>query len=316
MEENNIKEKENLEVEEEAAEDAKPYQVAIEDARHNLFTSYSKTRRISNIIMFAVVIAIVGIMFLIIQNNNVLKIVGYSLAGALILGMILYYVLTRKKFPNKTKEYMEFVSSTLRNRMFKDNYSELNSDDAEKFELADFMSDGVYKEATGINSRNIVRGAYKGHHFTYGEVALLRPSTRKQPVPPLFVGRYISLPNDQKFDGRLLIVYKNDKNPYDLPNDIDDLRVLEEKDDVVIYGVEGADYKKIIGTEFLSKLRKVKLEKHLLNINIVFWGGHTAAYLSYDDTIMSFPFDKPFDYDGFEQSYNDFDAVIALIAGE
>lgn len=311
MEEKDIKE--NVET---VAEDAKPYQVVIEEERAKLFKSYSTTRRISNIIMFAVVGAIVGIMFLIMSNNQVLNIVGYALAGTLLLGMVLYYVLNRKKMPNRTKNYMELVSSALRNRMFKDGYSDLKHDSEEKFEISDVAGDGVYKDATGTNSRNIVHGVYKGHHFTYGELALLRPSTRKQQVPPLFVGRYITLPNDLEFAGRFVFVYKNEKQPLDLPNAVEDLVVLEEKDGVTVYGPEGADFRKVLKTDFAAGLRKIKINQHLLNINIVVWAGHTAAYISYDDVIMSFPFDKPFDYDANEQSFAEFDAVMNLIAGE
>lgn len=311
MEEKDIKE--NVETVE---EDARPYQVVIEDERNNLFKSYSKTRLVSNILMFVIVGAIVGIMFLIMSNIRALNIVGYSLAGALLVGMILYYFLSRKNMPNRTKAYMELVSSTLRNRMFRDGYSDIKYDPEEKFELADLAGDGIYKEATGINSRNIIRGNYKKHSFTYGEVALLRPSTRKQQVPPLFVGRYVTLPNEYKLDGRIVIVYKNEKQPLDLPNAIDDLAVLEEKDNLVVYGPEGTDFRKILKKDLLSNLCKIKIEKHLLNINLVIWGGHTAAYISYDDVIMSFPFDKPFDYEAFEQSFEDFNDVMDLIVGE
>ena len=303
--------------EDEGPKEDKPYQVAIEEARKELHESYKKNRTISNIIMVVVLAAIVGIMFLIMNNNNILKYIGYGCAGALLLGMILYYVLTRKKFPNKTRDYVSLVANKLRDRMFgKEPYANITYDESEKFAIADFASDGVYKEATGINSRSNIRGEYKGHHFTYGEVALLRPSTRKQQVPPLFVGKYITLPNDLEFDGRFVIVMQNEKQPYDLPNDIDDLKLLEEKDGLVVYGPEGADIRKTLKGQFLSELRKIKIEGHLYNVNVVIWGGHSAAYLSYDDTIMAVPFDKPFDYAGFEQSFNDVDAAIKLLAGE
>ena len=294
----------------------KPYHVSIEEARSKLFKSYSRTRKITNIVMFAMVGAIAGIMFMIISNNQVLRIVGYALAGALLVGMITYYIVSRKKFPNRTKEYMEFVSETLRNRMFGEGFSELKYDSNEKLDFADLAGDCVYKDATGINSRTIVRGTYKGHHFIYAEVALLRPSTRKQQVPPLFVGRYITMPNDYSFDGRFVFVSKNEKEPLDLPNAVDDLVLLEDKPDFAVYGPEGADYHKQFKSDFINALRKIKIEKHLLNINVVIWGGHSAAYLSYDDVIMSFPFDKPFDYESFEQSYEDFDAAVKLLAGE
>jgi len=303
--------------EDEGVKEEKPYNVAIEEARKELFGSYQKTRKISNIIMFAVLAAIIGVMFLIMNNNPVLRYIGFGLAGAIIVGMIVYYLLTRKKFPNKTKDYISLVSNKLRDRMFgKEPYENVSFDESEKFALADFASDGVYKEATGINSRNIIRGEYKGHHFTYGELALLRPSTRKQQVPPLFVGKYITLPNNLEFEGRFVIVMQNEKQPYDLPNDVDDLVVLEEKDGMVIYGKEGADVHKTLKGTFLSELRKIKVEGRLFNVNVVIWGGHSAAYLSYDDAIMAVPFDKPFDTTGFEQSFKDVDAVIKLLAGE
>ena len=311
MEEKDIKE--NVET---VNEDAKPYQVAIEEARNQLFKSYKKTRTISNIVMFVIVAAIAGVMFLIIAGG-VLRIIGFVLAGLILAGMLVYYIVSKKTFPNRTKQYMEFVANTLRERMFRDkSFSDINCNLQDKMAIEDFAGDAIYKDASGINSRSVIHGKYKEHHFTYAEVALLRPSTRKQQVPPLFVGRYLTMPNDMSFDGRFVFVLKNEKEPLDLPNAVDDLVVLEEKPDFVVYGAEGADYHKVFKGAFLSTLRKIKIEKHLLNVNIVIWGGHSAAYISYDDTIMSFPFDKPFDYEGYEQSFNDFDNVVELLAGE
>ena len=308
----NIKENEQTEVKEEApvVEEQpvveKTYDRVIEDARKELYKSYTMSRRVSNILMFVVVAAIVGIMFLVINNNQVLKIVGYSLAGALLVGMILYYVLTRKNFPNKTKDYVALVSKAVNAEIFKNQeFDEINSNPDEKLGLDDLIGDGVYQEATGVNSRNVVRGTYKKHHFLYAEAALTRPSTRKQQVPPLFVGKYISLPNDLKFDGRFVLVFKNPKDPLDLPNAVNDLAVLEDKDDFMVYGPEGANYRDAINNKVVSQLKKLQIGGHLLNLNVVFWSGHSAAYISYDDTIMSVPFDKPLDKAGFDQSFKD-----------
>ena len=310
MSDTNINEKEELleekQVAEEPAEEAKTYDVIIEDARQDLYKAYAKSRRISNILMFAVVIAICGIMFLIISNNQVLKIVGYCLAGALVVGMVIYYVLNRKKLPNKVKGYVPFVMKTLNEKMFSiEGFSEIKNDPEEKLQMDDLVGDGVYAEANNINSRNVVRGVYNGHHFLYAEAALTRPAQKKQQVPPLFVGRYVSVPNQIKFDGRFVFNFKNPKQPLDLPNAINDLKVLEEKDDFVVYGPENANYHDIIDNKILSQFKKIKIEGHLLNANVVFWGGHTAVYLSYDDSILSVPFDKPFDKDGFEKSLDD-----------
>ena len=308
----NIKENEQVEAKEEVAvaEEQpvveKTYDRVIEDARKELYKSYTMSRRVSNILMFVVVAAIVGIMFLVINNNQVLKIVGYSLAGALLVGMILYYVLTRKNFPNKTKDYVALVSKAVNAEIFKNQeFDEINSNPDEKLGLDDLIGDGVYQEATGVNSRNVVRGTYKKHHFLYAEAALTRPSTRKQQVPPLFVGKYISLPNDLKFDGRFVLVFKNPKDPLDLPNAVNDLAVLEDKDDFMVYGPESSNYRDVINNKVVSQLKKLQIGGHLLNVNVVFWSGHSAAYISYDDTIMSVPFDKPLDKAGFDQSFKD-----------
>ena len=309
----NINENEELVEKEEPAEEAKTYDVIIEEARQDLFKSYAKSRRISNILMFAVVVAIVGIMFMIISNNQVLKIVGYCLAGAIVVGMIVYYVLTRKNLPNKVQKYVPFVMQTLNDKMFSmPGFSEIKNNPEEKLQMDDLVGDGVYVEANGINSRNVVRGVYNGHHFLYAEAALTRPSTKKQQVPPLFVGRYISVPNQMKFDGHFIFNFKNPKQPLDLPNAINDLKVLEEKEDFVVYGPEDANYHNIIDNKIISQFKKIQIEGHLLNLNVVFWGGHTAVYLSYDDAILSVPFDKPFDKDGFGKSLDDL--VISLQA--
>ena len=308
----NIKENEQVEAKEEApASEEQPvveksYDQVVEDARKALYKSYMTSRRVSNILMFVVVGAIVGIMFLVINNNQILKIVGYCLAGALLVGMILYYVLTRKNFPNKTKEYVALVSKTLNDELFRNQeFDEISSNPEEKLGLDDLVGDGVYAEATGVNSRNVVRGTYKKHHFMYAEAALTRPSTRKQQVPPLFVGKYISLPNDLKFDGRFVFVLKNPKDPLDLPNAVSDLAVLEDKDDFMVYGPEGANYHDAIDNKVVSQLKRLQIGGHLLNVNVVFWSGHSAIYISYDDTIMSVPFDKPLDKAGFDQSFKD-----------
>ena len=307
MSDKNINENEELvEKEQDITPADKPYNVVIEEARQSLYKSYKTSRTISNILMFVVVAAICGIMFLIISNNQVLKILGYSLAGALVIGMVVYYILNRKRFPNKIKEYVPFVAKVLNDKMFSaQGFENIEYKTEEKLTMEDLVGDGVYAEATGINSRNIVRGTYRGHHFTYAEAALLRPSSRKQQVPPLFVGRYISMPNQMKFDNRYIFVFRNPKQPNDLPNKTDDLVVLEDKDECLVYGPEGANYHNDIDNKIISQLKRLKVEGHLLNVNVVFWAGHTAVYLSYDDPILAVPFEHELDVKAFEGSLED-----------
>ncbi len=295
----------------------KSYQESIEEARSDIYQSYGKSRKISNILMFGLVVIIAGIMFLIVSENQVLQIIGYVLVALLFVGLIVYYVINRKKFPDKTKNYVELVVNKLNGRMFEGElFSDMVFEREKKLEMVDLVSDGIYAEAVNINSRNVANGVYKGHHFTYGEAALLRTVNRKKPLPPLFVGHYVGMPNDLQFDGRYIVVLKSDKEPNDLPNAVSDLLVLEEKENLVIYGPEGSDYQKVLGEKFLKKIKKLNVTNHLLNVNIAIWGGRYAAYLSYDDAVMSVPFDKPLDAEAFEEACGNLKVILQAFAGE
>ena len=306
MSDENINVNEKEEVKEAAPVEEQNYVQKIEAARADFYKGYKTSRTISNILMFVMVGGICGVMFLVLSNNKTMQIIGYVLAGVLLAGMIAFHIATRKQLPNKTKNYITVMTESLNQEMFNDNgYSEIKVDPEERLKMDDLVGDGIYSGASEVRSRNVVHGVYKNHHFLYAEAALVRPSTRKQQDPPLFVGRYVSVPNDMKFDGRFVFVYKNPKEPLDLPNAVEDLTVLEEKEDFVVYGPEGANYHNAINNKIVSQLNKIELGGHLLNMNIVFWGGHTAAYISYDDTIMSVPFDKPLDKEGFDKSFDD-----------
>ena len=306
MSEENINVNENEEVKEAAPAEELNYAQKIEAARADFFKTYKNSRTMSNILMFVMVIGVCGVMFLIFSQQKNLQIIGYIVAGVLLAGMIAFYIVTRKKLPNKTQEYIKIMAASINEEMFNDkDYSDIKADPEEKLKMDDLAGDGIYSGANEVRSRNVIHGVYKKHHFLYAEAALVRPSTRKQQVPPLFVGRYVSVPNDMKFDGRFVLVYKNPKEPLDLPNAVEDLKVLEEKDNFVVYGPEGSNYHDALNNKIISQLNKLQIEGHLLNLNVVFWGGHTAAYLSYDDAIMSVPFDKPLDKEGFDKSFND-----------
>ena len=306
MSEENINVNENEEVKEAAPAEELNYAQKIEAARADFFKTYKNSRTMSNILMFVMVIGVCGVMFLIFSQQKNLQIIGYIVAGVLLAGMIAFYIVTRKKLPNKTQEYIKIMAASINEEMFNDkDYSDIKADPEEKLKMDDLAGDGIYSGANEVRSRNVIHGVYKKHHFLYAEAALVRPSTRKQQVPPLFVGRYVSVPNDMKFDGRFVLVYKNPKEPLDLPNAVEDLKVLEEKDNFVVYGPEGSNYHDALNNKIVSQLNKLQIEGHLLNLNVVFWGGHTAAYLSYDDAIMSVPFDKPLDKEGFDKSFND-----------
>ena len=99
----------------------------------------------------------------------------------------------------------------------------------------------------------------------------------------------------------MIISFKNLENPVDLPTKVGDLDVLHEENGMTVYGLKSCKYQEALGSLFVSKIKALIPEKHLLNTIIVIWAGKTGIYLSYDDDGMALPFEKPFNYEANEQ---------------
>ncbi|MGM9874087.1 MAG: hypothetical protein ACI31G_04140 [Bacilli bacterium] len=285
----------------------------IENERLTFYTDYKKRQKRSNILAIVVVAFIALIAFFIFSGNDVLKIIGWVIAGLLILGMILNYALFKRKTPDLTQKYIEKINKLSNAYVF--GLSELKdtvSDSLEKMPLSEIIADKVYVNLVKIGSRNIVYGAYKESHFKVCDLALYTHG-EKQEQKAAFVGKYITYPNSLKFDGRIIINVCGEK-PMDLPTDILDLEKKFSEDSLTIYAPEGLDYKDVIKEKFLNKLKKIELKDHLLNINVVLWGGHSAVFLSYDDTVISLPFDKEYDQSSIKQYRNNLMDILDLLA--
>lgn len=275
----------------------KPLAEAVEEERLKLFDAFKKSKKWSNILMVVVVLVVVGAMALIMVNQDWSKIVGYSLAGVALVGLVTYSLLTKNKFPNQSKEYIRFVTTRIDQDIYNDKeFEDIKVDLNEKYTLMGISLDRIYKSPVDIGSRNIVRGTYQGQEFSCGELALYsaKDEGKRRVKTVAFIGKRIELKNTLHFEGRYILNFKAEK-PNDLPTDIEDLKELHNDDNLVIYGAEGAEYNKDIPTKYIAELKKIKVEGHLFNLNLVIWAGHTAIYLSYDDPVVALPFDKPFD---------------------
>lgn len=285
----------------------------VEDARLNFFNSYKKSKRTSNIAMGVVLVVVIAAFILIVQKSQVMKIIGYALAGVAIVGMIIFYALNKNKFPNLTKEYINNINALLNGYTFESNeLSKTVTDSLEKIEQSDVISDRVYTNVNKIGSRNVVYGGYKDAHFRVADLAVYSIQEKNKQVP-VFVGKYLTYPNTLDFSGRIIISLSGEK-PIDLANDIDDLKELYKEENLTIYGPEGLDYKDILGSKFISNIKKIEIKDALLNINFVIWGGHSAAYLSYSDGIMALPFDKPFEKACFIQYRDNFMETLSILS--
>jgi len=284
----------------------------VENKRKALFDDYKKNRKINNIIMVGAVALIVMAFIFIVQNTKALSITGYVVAAATLVGLLVYYFLTKNKFPNKTKEYIKDISLVMNRHVFNDDrFKRMVTNPNTKIDIADITSDRVYVQSTDIGSRNVCDGYFHDVKFRIAELALYKQANRKQ-RDVVFIGKYISIDNSLKFDGRAIINIKGEK-ALDLPTDTADLKTVEEDENFFVYGDENFKLSSILSSKAISSLKKIKVKDNLVNVNIVFWGGHTAVYLSYEDAVVSLPFDKPFQGSALDQFTGDLLNVLTIL---
>ena len=286
-------------IEKETSE-SRPYDEVIEEARLDINKAYSKQRKLSNIIMIVVVAGLIGGFVMILQKAIAFTIAGYSLIGALVVFMVVFYFVTKNKLPNKIKDYILLVTNALNGHVFKDGaYSELKSDPNDRVELGELLAEGVYEGANNITSRNVVEGMFGGRHFNVADVAIRKGQGRQ--MANLFIGKHLSYPNNLHFEGRYVILSKRVGAETDLPNAINDLTVLSEEEGFVVYGPKDSKIAKDTNSKFVSLIKDIKVDGELLNLAVVIWAGHSAAYVSYSDAIIALPFERPFNKEPFEQ---------------
>ena len=287
---------------EKPSKDSPAYEDVIEEARL-AFSKVIKKNRIASYIAMGVVLAFaVGSVVLIGMAQMALKIVGWVLVGIAVVGMLVFYIVSRNIVPSATKAYIEVVNEQMNKRNFMDTqFSEASTDKKEKMDLADPISDAIYSNISNIASRNVINGKFAGRTFKVADMGLYSGAGKQR--ASAFVGKYMTYPNDLHFEGRYILVFKG-QVPTDLPTDINDLVVLHEGDDMLVYGKEGNKYEADLGKDFLKEIKKVSIERHLLNLNVVIWSGHSAAYASYDDKIMTLPYQENYDKEPNEQYAN------------
>ena len=287
----------------------------IEKERNELLKVFNKTKLVSRIIMGIVVIGVLAAIIMIFNDLMVLKIVGYSIAGVVLVLMILYYIFTKDKFPKQSKAYIASVTNLINGYIFEDKrFTDLKAYPNKKLNKTDLEVDRAYTNANDIGSRNVITGKFDGHDFGVSENVLYAMTQgRRGQRSVIFLGKYITLENNKKFEGRYIFNLKgNPEKLVDQPNDVADLKVVLEEDNLVVYGPNDKPLKDVFGTKFLSELKEIKTDDRLLNAVIVVWAGHTAAYLSYDDAVTVLPFEHPFNREAQDKYKKDLLAVLEL----
>jgi hypothetical protein len=265
--------------------------------------------------MVITVVVFVASFIMFVNLGDIGKIIGGVAIGVALVFLIVHYILTRNRFPNTTKKYIRYFMEHSDNYIFDINDVHDQKLYFEKrYAIADVLQDRAYKDVIDIASRNIVTATYKEVPFECGELALYKAGAKKYQKAVMFVGKYLTMENKLHFEERYIIQIKGEKET-DAPNDIDDLTVLNEQNNFVIYGKEGANYEKDLGKDFVNNLMSINCTGALLNVNIVLWAGRTAVYLSYDDSIVAIPFDSPIKPESYTQLKGNIKDILEIFIG-
>lgn len=286
----------------------------LEVARADFYKAYTSQRRLSNIMMPVAGVLMAGSLLLFIGvKEDWGKILGGVIIGVTLVGMIVYYILTRNKLPNKSKEYIRNFALMSDNYVF--DHKDIKNAKVllkKRYAISDFLPDRVYKDIVDIASRNIVECEYKEHFVNVGEVALYKQGAKRGQKAILFVGKYMSFANEYHFEDRYIINISGEKET-DQPNDVEDLVELKKQNRFKIYGKEGAKPEKDLGKDVVNNLLSIDCTNSLLNVNIVIWAGHTAVYLSYDDGIVTIPLDKKLESNAYKQLKKNITDILEIL---
>ena len=298
---------------EEVKNDTKTFDVLIEEKRAPLFKSYLVSKKISNFLTFGVLAMVIAGMYFVAGQELWMKILGWCLLGAGMVTLLLFYFLSKKRFDNKTKEYITFVNESLNKETFSNpKFKDIVVTDG-KIEVNDAAGNGVYKNIVRVASRNVIKGSYDDIAFKFAEAALFKKDEgKKQPTVAAFVGKYFEAENSIKFGGNIVINISREQ-AVDAPNALDDRALLYNEDGVSVYGDEGCNFRSVIGEQFFGNVKKIKAADHLLNLAISVWGGHTFVFMSYDDDVIALPFDKPLKGDAINSFIKDLDKVFNVL---
>ena len=286
----------------------------VEESRSELYKTYTKQKRISNILIPVVglLMAASFILFMAIKENWG-KIVGGVVIGVTLVGMIIYYILTKNNLPNKSADYIREFAKTADSYVYSHaDYSNAKLIFKKRFAVSEFLPDRVYKDIVDIASRNIVSFDYKEHEITIGEAALYKQGAKRHQKELLFVGKYMTFTNDFHFADRYIISIKG-KNDVDQPNDFEDLVVLQEQNKFSVIGKDGAKPEKDLGKDLINNLKSIDCTGSLLNINIVVWAGRTSVYMSYDDAIIAIPLDKELNASAYQKLKKDIHDLLEIL---
>lgn len=271
--------------------DTRPYGEVVEEARQRITVASKKSSRLSTLSIFIVMaFAIAGIVLL-----NFQQIIAFVMMGCAIATLIVFSIIIKRAARPDVKGYIVTASTAINQYAFADTrFSEVVYDPTDKIELKDVANDGAYLDVKRVASRNVVEGLFNGRSFKVCEAAFFKPGKGKRDEA-VFIGKYITLPNNLHFEGRIMLIKKGPVDT-DLPDALEDLVGIENDEHFFAYGPNENSLKEL-DKKFVNAIKEFDVSAHLMNLTVVVWAGRTIIYASYDDATITLPFYEKYQED-------------------
>lgn len=306
-----IKNSKIIEITKPSADDV-PFADLINQTRVNITTAVKRSKVRSSISMGVIVVCCIAGLILLSIGGSATNIIAWCLLGLAIAVIVVFFILNRRIDRPDFEGYIYTASEAINKVTYSDNkFTQVTYDCKEKLELGEVFAEGVYTGLTNSVSRNVVHGLFDGHGFKVCECALFTGAGRQRRTA--FVGKYINFINTLNFEGHI-VINATSKEKVDQPTALEEIEALDGADDFIIYGPKDFDLKAVLGTKFISKVKALKVEGHLLNMIISIWAGHTSVFLSYDDLVNELPVEKPFNPEGVKQFQKDLPVMMEALA--
>lgn len=272
----------------------------IEDNRKEFLSTYKGNSTIK-IIIAVVSLALILFCWIglprIIQSNDTLI---YSIVAVVLIlvAVITYTILSKRAMNKKMREYFrKFYVATNKYSFDQEGFSNVELQTPDKLPMDDFIQCDMYKNIIDVGSRGLTAFEYKGIPLMVADAAGNVKGTQR--VLPVFVGKYIYGKSNYDNDLGIIIYIKGSEKPLP-PTNIDEMKIVEDNDVMVIYS-NNVKWEKTVTPSLRKLLKKFKLTKNLVDVAISIKLGQVFICLGYDDPLMVLPLEKPYNPHPYEE---------------
>lgn len=289
--------------EEENASQNFNYEGSLQDVEKNRKEFLSTYKGNSTLKIIIAVVSLALIIFCWVGIPNILKVdnvMTYAIvAVVIILVLVVTFMFVSKRMMNKKmREYFrKFYVATNAYSFDQDGFDKHELQTPDKLSLDDFVQCDMYKNIIEVGSRGLTSFEYKDIPLMVSDAAGNVKGTQR--MLPVFVGKYIYGRSNYDNELPIIIYIKGSEKPLP-PTNIDDKRIVEDNDKMVIY-TNNEKWEKTVTPSFRKILKKIKLTKNLVDVAISIKQGQVFICLGYDDPLMVLPLDKPFNPHPYEE---------------